>query len=132
MSDFTDLRDRLDELAELHVSDVEPVTVPAEMGRTPSAWPVRLAAAAVVAVLAIGAWVLFDRAVDDESPADDGSDVVTLGEPEMGLPSWTELPIVDVADLDPEVQEMLGSLPSAIDLSTLRVVDGDGVERFVQ
>lgn len=125
----TELRERLDRLADAHVADLE-TSLPVQGGGEEPPHRARLVlVAAAVAVLA-GSWFLIRTVGDDgeESPA---VRVETLGEPRLNLPAWTELPIVDLDELDPWLAELFRERDLDVDLSTLRLVDSDGAQRFV-
>lgn len=125
----TELRERLDRLADAHVADLETPTPVATSDGTPPNRTRLVLVAAAVAVLA-GSWFLVRTAGEDseESPA---VRVETLGEPQLNLPAWTELPIVDLDDLDPWLADMFREGRLDVDVTTLRLVDSDGVQRFV-
>lgn len=125
----TELRDRLDRLADAHVADLETPLPVASSGAAPPNRNRLVLVAAAVAVLA-GSWFLVRTTGEDgkESPA---VRVETLGEPQLNLPAWTELPIVDLDDLEPDIAEMFREGRLDVDLTTLRLVDADGVQRFV-
>lgn len=127
----TELRERLDRLADAHVADLEtPLPIATDGGTTPYRTRLVLVAAAI-AVLA-GSWFLVRTAADDDSEESPAVRVETLGEPQLNLPGWTELPIVDPDDLDPFVAELLfDSERTDLDPTTLRTLDAGESTRFV-
>ncbi|MEM8706296.1 MAG: hypothetical protein AAGE98_07555 [Actinomycetota bacterium] len=125
----TELRERLDRIADAHVGDLE-TTLPVPASGGPPTNRSRLVlVAAAVAILA-GSWFLVRTTGDDgeESPA---VRIETLSEPQLNLPAWTELPVVDLDELEPWLAELFRERDLDVDLSTLRLVDADGARRFV-